>query len=146
MEYDKTLYNSLEAVATQYLSLEKKLEASTLPISELKEVNRAIKRTKPVFEKFQIYKKLIENAIKDEKVLNEGNDKDLIELAKIELDDIKSQVPKLEEELKVLLIPQDPNNDKNVIVEMRPGVGGDESCIFVADLFECYKKYADKQK
>ena len=133
MEYDKTLYNSLEAVATQYLSLEKKLEASTLPISELKEVNRAIKRTKPVFEKFQIYKKLIENAIQDEKVLNEGNDKDLIELAKTELDDIKSQVPKLEEELKVLLIPQDPNNDKNVIVEMRPGVGGDESCIFVAD-------------
>ncbi|MCF0227682.1 MAG: peptide chain release factor 1, partial [Malacoplasma sp.] len=145
MEYDKTLYNSLQAVSDQYLSLEKKLEESTLPISELKEVNRAIKRTKPIYEKFQEYKKLIENAIQDEKVLSESNDKDLTELAKMELDDIKTKVPQLEEELKILLIPQDPNNDKNVIVEMRPGVGGDESCIFVADVFECYKKYADKQ-
>ena len=59
MEYDKTLYNSLEAVAKQYLSLEKKLEESTLPVSELKEVNRAIKRTRPVYEKFNQYKALI---------------------------------------------------------------------------------------
>ena len=145
MEFDKTLYNSLEAVAKQYLDLEHKLEESTLPISELKEVNRAIKRTRQIYNKFSEYKKLIENATQDEKVLNTSKEADLIELAKMELDEIKTQVPKLEEELKILLIPQDPNNDKNVIVEMRPGVGGDESCIFVGDLFECYKRYADKQ-
>ncbi len=145
MEYDKNLYTSLQAIANQYESLNQKLESGSLSIHELKEVNRAIKHNRPIYDKFNEYKKLIENGLQDEKVLNEGGEAELIELAKLELDDIKSQLPNLEEELKILLIPQDPNNDKDVIVEMRPGVGGDESCIFVVDLFECYKRYCDSQ-
>ena len=86
--------------------------------------NKAIKHTKPIYEKFLTYKKMIENAVQDEKVLDSNSDADLIELAKMELDDIKAQIPSIESELKIMLIPRDPNNDKNVIVEMRPGVGG----------------------
>lgn len=145
MEFDKNLYQSLEAIVKQYNELNDKVESGTLGIHELKEVNRAIKRNKPIYDKFLIYQKLIDDGIQDEKVLNEGGDNELINLAKMELEDIKNQIPAIEDELKILLIPQDPNNDKDVIVEMRPGVGGDESCIFVVDLFECYKRYADKQ-
>lgn len=145
MEFDKNLYQSLEAIVKQYNELNDKVESGMLGIHELKEVNRAIKRNKPIYDKFLIYQKLIDDGIQDEKVLNEGGDNELINLAKMELEDIKNQIPAIEDELKILLIPQDPNNDKDVIVEMRPGVGGDESCIFVVDLFECYKRYADKQ-
>ncbi len=144
MEYDKNLYASLQAISNQYEDLNKKLENPELDINEVKNINKAIKQHKKVYEHFLIYKKLIDNAIQDEKALNDS-DPSLVELAKNELDEIRKQIPNLEKELKILLIPQDENNDKDVIVEMRPGVGGDESCIFVADLFECYKKYADKK-
>ena len=145
MEYDKNLYTSLESIAEKYNDLNNQIENSNVDFNQLKEINKAIKHTKPIYEKFLTYKKMIENAVQDEKVLDSNSDADLIELAKMELDDIKTQIPSIESELKIMLIPRDPNNDKNVIVEMRPGVGGDESCIFVADLFDTYKKYADKQ-
>ena len=145
MEYDKNLYTSLESIAEKYNDLNNQIENSNVDFNQLKEINKAIKHTKPIYEKFLTYKKMIDNAVQDEKVLDSNSDADLIELAKMELDDIKTQIPSIESELKIMLIPRDPNNDKNVIVEMRPGVGGDESCIFVADLFDTYKKYADKQ-
>ena len=136
MEYDKNLYTSLESIAEKYNDLNNQIENSNVDFNQLKEINKAIKHTKPIYEKFLTYKKMIENAVQDEKVLDSNSDADLIELAKMELDDIKTQIPSIESELKIMLIPRDPNNDKNVIVEMRPGVGGDESCIFVADLFD----------
>ena len=88
---------------------------------------------------------MIDNGLQAEKILNSSNTDDLVELAKMELEEIKEKIPFFEKELKILLIPNDPNDEKNVIVEMRPGVGGDESCIFVANLFDTYKRYADKQ-
>jgi len=145
MEYDKNLYSSLEAIKEKYESLSKKLEDPNLAINEVTNINKTIKHIQPVYEKFLIFKKLIENGIQDEKVLSTNSSNDLIELAKLELEEIKQQIPSFEKELKILLIPHDKNDDKNVIVEMRPGVGGDESCIFVANLFDTYKRYADKQ-
>ena len=145
MEYDKNLYSSLEAIKQKYDELSKKLEQSNLSIEEITNINKTIKHTQPVYEKFLAFKKLIDNGLQAEKILNSSNADDLVELAKIELEEIKEKIPSLEKELKILLIPNDPNDEKNVIVEMRPGVGGDESCIFVANLFDTYKRYADKQ-
>ena len=145
MEYDKNLYSSLEAIKQKYDELSKKLEQSNLSIEEITNINKTIKHTQPVYEKFLVFKKLIDNGLQAEKILNSSNTDDLVELAKIELEGIKEKIPSLEKELKILLIPNDPNDEKNVIVEMRPGVGGDESCIFVANLFDTYKRYADKQ-
>ena len=145
MEYDKNLYSSLEAIRQKYDELSKKLEQSNLSIEEITNINKTIKHTQPVYEKFLVFKKLIDNGLQAEKILNSSNADDLVELAKIELEGIKEKIPSLEKELKILLIPNDPNDEKNVIVEMRPGVGGDESCIFVANLFDTYKRYADKQ-
>ncbi len=145
MEYDKNLYSSLEAIKQKYDELSKKLEQSNLSIEEITNINKTIKHTQPVYEKFLFFKKLIDNGLQAEKILNSSNTDDLVELAKIELEGIKEKIPYFEKELKILLIPNDPNDEKNVIVEMRPGVGGDESCIFVANLFDTYKRYADKQ-
>lgn len=145
MEYDKNLYSSLEAIKQKYDELSKKLEQSNLSIEEITNINKTIKHTQPVYEKFLVFKKLIDNGLQAEKILNSSNTDDLVELAKIELEGIKEKIPSFEKELKILLIPNDQNDEKNVIVEMRPGVGGDESCIFVANLFDTYKKYADKQ-
>ena len=145
MEYDKNLYSSLEAIKQKYDELSKKLEQSNLSIEEITNINKTIKHTQPVYEKFLAFKKLIDNGLQAEKILNSSNTDDLVELAKMELEEIKEKIPSIEKELKILLIPNDPNDEKNVIVEMRPGVGGDESCIFVANLFDTYKRYADKQ-
>ena len=145
MEYDKNLYSSLETIKQKYDELSKKLEQSNLSIEEITNINKTIKHTQPVYEKFLVFKKLIDNGLQAEKILNSSNTDDLVELAKMELEVIKEKIPSFEKELKILLIPNDPNDEKNVIVEMRPGVGGDESCIFVANLFDTYKRYADKQ-
>lgn len=145
MEYDKNLYSSLETIKQKYDELSKKLEQSNLSIEEITNINKTIKHTQPVYEKFLVFKKLIDNGLQAEKILNSSNTDDLVELAKMELEEIKEKIPSFEKELKILLIPNDPNDEKNVIVEMRPGVGGDESCIFVANLFDTYKRYADKQ-
>ena len=145
MEYDKNLYSSLEAIKQKYEEISKKLEQPNLTIEEITNINKTIKHTQNVYEKFLVFKKLIDNGLQAEKILNSSNTDDLVELAKMELEEIKEKIPFFEKELKILLIPNDPNDEKNVIVEMRPGVGGDESCIFVANLFDTYKRYADKQ-
>ena len=145
MEYDKNLYSSLQAIKEKYEDLLKKLEDPNLSIKEATNINKTIKHIQPAYQKFLDFQKLIENGIQDEKVLSSNASSDLMELAKLELEEIKEKIPLMEKELKILLIPHDKNDEKDVIVEMRPGVGGDESCIFVANLFDTYKRYADKQ-
>ena len=72
-------------------------------------------------------------------------EKELLDMAKFDLETIKEKIPHIEEEIKILLLPVDPNNDKNVIIEMRPAAGGDEASIFVSNLFDTYQRYATMQ-
>ncbi len=81
----------------------------------------------------------------DEEILN-GDDNELKELVKEELSDLKLQLDTLENELKLLLLPKDPNDDKNIILEIRSGTGGNEAAIFAQDLFRMYSRYAEIQK
>jgi len=97
----------------------------------------------PIVEKSKEYIEITEKIQEDKEVL-EGNDPELIELVNMELDDLLTKEQKLEEELKFLLLPKDPNDDKNVIIELRAGTGGDEAALFVADLFRMYTKYAER--
>jgi peptide chain release factor 1 len=76
-----------------------------------------------------------------DEIIADGSDKDFVELAKIEKNEALEKIPGLEEELKVLLIPKDPADDKNVIVELRAGTGGDEAAIFVEDIYRMYSMY-----
>jgi peptide chain release factor 1 len=94
-------------------------------------------------EVYREYKQVKEDISEIEEMLNDTKDKDEIEMLKEESQGLASRVPELEESLKLLLIPKDPNDDKNVIVEIRAAAGGDEAAIFAGDLFRMYSKYAE---
>ena len=100
----------------------------------------------PIVDKYQEYKgakQTIEDSIA---MLDEENDDEMRELVKEELNDAKAQVEKCEQELKILLLPKEPNDDKNVIVEIRAGAGGDEAALFAAEIYRMYVHYAEGRR
>lgn len=99
----------------------------------------------PLIEKIREYKKLIKEIDEAEEILR-GGDGDLRELAQTELSRLKERKPLLEKELRLLLLPKDPRDEKNVILEIRAGTGGDEAALFAADLFRMYSKYAESRR
>ena len=100
----------------------------------------------PIVEAYNEYKEC-KQAIEDSlEMLEEESDEEMRELAKEELNDNKKRVEELEQELKILLLPKDPNDDKNVIVEIRAGAGGDEAALFAAEIYRMYMHYAESQR
>lgn len=95
---------------------------------------------------YKEYKKVLNSIEEAEKIKATSKDKDLLEMAKLELEELKPKKEELENKLKVLLVPKDPNDGKNVIVEIRAGTGGDEAALFAADLYRMYVKYAEKKR
>ena len=91
---------------------------------------------------YREYKQVKEDLADIDDMLRETKDKDEIDMLKEEANNLKPQVPELEEQLKFLLIPKDPNDDKNVIVEIRAAAGGDEAAIFAGDLLRMYSRYS----
>ena len=104
-------------------------------------INKEYKDIKNIMDRGDVYLSLIENINEAEKILKEDNDSEMLEMAKSQIDDAKNQLPKLEEEIKFLLIPKDPEDAKNVVIEIRAGTGGDEASIFAGDLYRMYLKY-----
>ncbi len=92
------------------------------------------------------YEKILQNISEDEKIKREAKDKDLVEMAKQELAELDVKKIGLEQKLKILLLPKDPNEGKNVIVEIRAGTGGEEAALFVSDLFRMYSRFAESKK
>ncbi|MDD5944399.1 MAG: peptide chain release factor 1 [Clostridia bacterium] len=99
----------------------------------------------PIAEKYKEYKQAEKNVNEALEMLDGNNDDDFRSLVKEELAENREKMAELEEELKVLLIPKDPNDDKNVIMEIRAGAGGDEAALFAGSLFRMYNKYAEKK-
>ena len=100
----------------------------------------------PIVEAYNEYKEC-KQAIEDSlEMLEEESDEEMRELAKEELNDNKKRVEELEQELKILLLPKDPNEEKNVIVEIRAGAGGDEAALFAAEIYRMYMHYAESQR
>ena len=99
----------------------------------------------PLVETYTEYKKA-KMAVEDSlTILDEENDEEMREMAKEELSDAKKQIEVLEQELKILLLPKDPNDDKNIILEIRAGAGGDEAALFAAELYRMYVNYSESQ-
>lgn len=98
-----------------------------------------------IVEKYREYKQTKKNIEDSLTMLEEESDEELREMAKEELTDSKAALEQIEKELTILLLPKDPNDDKNVIVEIRGGAGGDEAALFAAELFRMYTKYAETQ-
>jgi len=98
-----------------------------------------------VVKKGEEYKSLLDNITEAKEIISDGSDKEMVEMAKMQLDEANTRIPELEEEIKFLLIPKDPEDAKNAIVELRAGTGGDEASIFAGDLFRMYSKYCESK-
>ena len=118
-------------------------------ISDMEQYKSLMKEQKtlsPIVEKYREYKKAESDLEEAKQMLDDGGlDKEMREMVLSEIEDGKAKVESLTEELKILLLPKDPNDDKNVIVEIRGGAGGEESALFAAVLFRMYSMYAEKK-
>ena len=100
----------------------------------------------PIVEKYKEYKNAKKTIADDKEMLEMGQDKELEELIKMELSETEEKLEQISGELKILLLPKDPNDDKNVIVEIRGGTGGEEAALFAADLMRMYSMYAESRR
>ena len=108
-------------------------------------LNKEYKDLKLLAEKRDEYITLTNNINEAEEIISDGSDPEMVEMAKMQLEEAKSALPKLEEEIKFLLIPKDPEDAKDVVMEIRAGTGGDEASIFAGDLFRMYTKYCESK-
>ena len=114
--------------------------AVTADIANMTALSKEQRSIEPIKEAASEYLKIL-NQIEENKALL--SDADLGELAKEELKNLETQKPQLEEKIKILLLPKDPNDDKNIFLEIRAGTGGDEAALFAGDLLGAYLRYAD---
>ena len=108
-------------------------------------LNKEYKDLKVLVDKRDTYIELTENLKEAEEIIADGSDAEMVEMAKMQLDESKAALPRLEEEIKFLLIPKDPEDEKDVVMEIRAGTGGDEASIFAGDLYRMYAKYCESK-
>ena len=109
------------------------------------ELNKEYKDLKNLVDKRELYIEFTNNIEEAQEIISDGSDPEMVEMAKMQLEEAKAALPLLEEEIKVLLIPKDPEDAKNVVVEVRAGTGGDEASIFAGDLYRMYTKYCESR-
>lgn len=141
------MLDKLKVLEDKFIDLEKKVADPDI-IADQSQWQKYIKEhaeLQPIVEKYREYRAVVEQLEESKEILQEESDDELRELAKMEISEAEGKIGPLEEELKVLLLPKDPNDDKNVIVEIRGGAGGDEAALFAGDLFRMYSRYAERR-
>ena len=108
-------------------------------------LNKEYKDLKILVDKRDDYKIILDNLAEAEKIMNEGGDPEMVEMAKMQYEEAKEDIPRLEDEIRFLLIPKNPEDSKNAVVELRAGTGGDEASIFAGDLYRMYTKYCENK-
>ena len=138
------MFEKLEDVEKRFEEISKKISDPEVIArqSEWQKLMKEHAAMVDVVEKYREYKKANEDLEQAKEMLN---DKELKELAEVEIEEIKAKLPKIEEELKILLIPKDPDDDKNIICEIRAGAGGEEAALFAGTLFRMYSMYAESK-
>ena len=109
------------------------------------QITKEYKDLKKIIDKGEVYKNLIANKSEAQEIISIEKDDEMIEMAKMQLEEVEAELPKIEDDLKVLLIPKDPDDSKNVVVEIRAGTGGDEASIFAGDLYRMYTKFSESK-
>ena len=109
------------------------------------QLNKEYKDLKKMVDVGLIYESLMSNIEEAKEIIDDGSDAEMVEMAKMQMDEAKAQLPNLEEEIKFLLIPKDPDDAKNIVMEIRAGAGGDEASIFAGDLYRMYTKYCESK-
>lgn len=140
------MIDRLEKITQRHQELADKLsDPETLSKASLfRELSKEASDLAEIVQLYGVYKKCLADLNNDRAILREGQDADLAELAKQEIAELEPQASKLEEALKILLIPKDPQDSRNAVVEIRAGTGGDEAGLFAGDLFRMYQYYAEK--
>ena len=139
------MFHKLVSTAEKYARLEYELANNTALITDAQAYAKAIKEYRsltPVVEKYREYKRAEQDVEDALMIIDEAEDDEMREMAQDELKEAKIRVERLSEELTVLLLPRDPNDDKNIIVEIRAGAGGEEAALFAAVLYRMYSMYA----
>ena len=109
------------------------------------QLNKEYKDLKVMVEKRDEYKTLLDNLAEAEQMISTEKDPEMLEMARMQYDEVKERIPELEDEIKFLLIPKDPEDSKDAVVELRAGTGGDEASIFAGDLYRMYTKYCESK-
>ena len=144
---ENTLLEKVMGLHEKYETLQSQLSDPEV-ISDMKkyvQLNKEFKELAPIIKAGNEYKKMMEDYDTAKEILAEEKDEELREMAKEEIAAIEQKIPAMEENIKLLLIPADPQDSKNAILEIRGGTGGDEAAIFAGDLFRMYSKYAEKK-
>lgn len=141
------MFAKLEDIERTFLDLEQELSDPEVYNNQerFRKVTKTHSELDPIVKSFREYKKLTEE-LEENKEMARDTDPEIREMAKAEIDEIKSRLPELEDELKILLLPKDPMDEKNIILEVRAGTGGEEAALFAADLFRMYTRYAEENR
>lgn len=140
------MFENLDHIRENFKDLELKL-ADPVIISDIEKytkISREYNSLKPVVEKYEDILNSEATIEENQELLEETNDEEMVEMLKEQINEEKKNLQVYNEEMKILLIPKDPNDTKDVIVEIRPGAGGDEAGLFAGDLYRMYNMYADK--
>ena len=144
---EKGIEKKLERIAQKFKEIEESLGNPEV-IADQKKFQALAKEHKelqPIYETYQEYKKTKEGIAEALEIIETAEEDELVELAKEEKKELERRAEELEGELKKLLIPKDPNDEKNVLLEIRAGAGGEEAALFAQDLFRMYTRYAERK-
>lgn len=142
------MIDKLEAIRDRFKEVGKMIIQPDI-IADMKQYSKLTKEYKDlekIDNKYKEYEHVLSNIESSKEILAEEKDPEMREMAKAELDELNPEKQKIEEELKTLLIPKDPNDSKNIVIEIRAGAGGDEASIFAGDLYRMYQRFAEKKK
>jgi len=142
------ILDKLKDIGTRFQEISDLLSQPDIMSNQKKyvQLNKEYKELTPLVSSFNKYKDILSNIDTSKEILNEEKDEEMRQMAKAELDELLIKRDEMEEEIKVLLLPQDPEDSKNAIVEIRAGTGGDEAGIFAGDLFRMYTKFCETMK
>jgi peptide chain release factor 1 len=138
-----SMFDKLDSVVKRFETLTERLADPSLydRASEMREINTERSNIEPIVHKYKEYKKVVADIEGNKDIIHNEKDEEMREMAKEELAELESKLPGIEHELKLLLLPKDPNDEKNVLLEIRAGAGGDEASIFVGDVWRMYRNY-----
>ncbi len=142
------MINKLRALRDKFELLQEQLSDPevTSDMKRFLKINKEYKGLEPFVEAHKKYKGMLDGIAECKEIIEDGEDPELVEMAKEDLKDLESQIAPFEEELKMMLVPKDPEDEKDVTIEIRSGTGGDEASIFAGDLLRMYERFIDKQK
>ena len=144
---DYSLVEKIKSLQGKFESLSAQISDPEL-MQDMKryvQLNKEYKELAPIIETGKVYCKMVQDLDDAKEILQNEKDEDLREMAKEEVNSLETALPEMEEKIKFLLIPKDPQDSKNAIIEIRGGTGGDEAAIFAGDLFRMYAKFAEKK-